>query len=483
MLRVFRSKKFARRTLIGLLILIIPAFVLWGAGNISKGQKLIGTIDKQKIYPDDFFKSMQGMKIELLLYYMNYDLFSRAMQNRPAINRMAWERLVFLNAAESKNIEVKNQDVLRFLSRHPLFQRSGSFDHKLYQHIIKNVFRLETRQFEELVRENLEVKALQIDLYKEIAIPDEELMRKYKQLNDKIAISYVLVDKAMFAEVSAPTPEEIKLYYDINVNEFHTPQKIELEYIKIPYANAEQKEEATSKLKAVYPKLEKYPTKLEEASEEHGLDYRRTGPLSQDDLIPGVKFSREIYNIASRLPEGVLSLPVFTGEEEGEVYLLRKAKDIPSRILSFEDAKDKIIEKLSNDKHMRLAGEKASALYEEISRKNISLEEAGKTIKQKTQTAEDVSLHGYIENIGPAKAIVEKALKTGAGNILSPINIPKGVILVRIDNIIPADEETFKEQKDALHGDMLRAKRQEVLARWFREKAPQTKLRKSLDEL
>ncbi len=484
MLHIFRSKKFARRTLISLLILIIPAFVLWGAGSILRKPNLIGTIGKQKIYPDNFVRSLRGAKIELLLsYYADFEMFKQLTQNRSLINRLAWERLIFLNAAKDKKTRITNKDVLFFLARHPLFQHNGIFDQPAYHRIINNVLYMEPRRFEELVRENLRIRSFHNALFEKIDISEETLMRSYRDTNDQIDVSYVLIDKDSFAGISEPDAEEVKSYYDAHTEAFHAPPEVDIEFIELSYKNADEKDRAVKKLNEVNPKLKKNPTKFKEISEKYGLNYRKPGPLNRDELIPGVKFSKEMHDIAFHLDKGAISPPLFRGNEEGAVYILRKIQDIPPHILPFEEIKDKILEKLSNERRMRLAAETAAGLYEKIIRENIPLEKAADTDNREIRTAKAISLNGYIENIGPAGIIVEKALKTGAGNFLRPVNIPKGVLIVRIDNVIPADEEKFEEMKDALYRDLMTARRKEVLTRWFREQAPRSELRKPLDTL
>ncbi len=483
-LKVFRSKKFAKRVLIGLSIIIIPAFVLWGAGSISRKPSIIGMIGGQKIYPADFIKSLRAMKIQLLLnFYTNFDTFNQIMQNRPVLNRLAWERLIFLNSAKEKNLKITNEEVLSFLAAHPLFQRNGVFDQQVYRHIIKSTLRMEPREFEELVRENLRIKALQDGIFKKINVSDEELMRQYKKFNDKIDISCILVDSGLFADIPPPSEEEVRNYYDTNIQEFYTPARIDIEYIEIPYRDAEQKKEAVKTLELVYAKLKKYPERFGEISGEHGLNHQETGPVSQDDLIPGMKFSKHIYDIAFGLDEGGISPPMLTDEESGAAYILRKIKDIPPHALAFDEVKEAITGELLNGSRARLAGEKADSLYDGIAQGGITLEEAGKGMGKEVRTAEGVSFNGYIENIGPGRIIFEKALDAGVGKILPPVNIPKGILLVHVDAVIPADEEKFQEQKDALYRDILMDKREDIMARWLEEEAPETDLRTSLNEL
>ncbi len=481
MLHIFRSKKFARRTLFALLILIIPAFVLWGAGSVSKGPGLIGTIGKQKIRSTEFETSLQGVKIQLLLTYSNYDMFRDILRNRPLINRMAWDRLIFLYASQADGYKVTNNDVLSYLSQHPLFQKDGTFDQWTYYYIVKNTFSMEPRVFEELVRENLEVSVLQNLLYQEINISNTELNKYYHVLNDNYSISYLLIDKEAFTATAPVSEEEAKKYFETHLREFQTPTQIDIEYIEFPYTDLDTKKAATNKANELHMRVEKYPTTFEETASKHGMRYRRTGPISMDKLIPGTKSSKKVHDVAFSMDNGEVSPPLIVGESEGTIYILRKLETVAAELPSFKVVKDIVIEKLTDKQKMQLAKEKAAVIYQDISDQTLSLQKAAEELNQKVQTAENVSSNGYIDNLGPARSIIESTVGASAGDTLPPIATPKGMVITRIDIISPVSNEKFEEQQETIRTQVIKNQRRKVLQQWLEEKAPKATLKKQLD--
>ena len=481
MLHIFRSKKFARRTLFAILILIIPAFVLWGAGSVSKGPGLIGTIGKQKIRSDEFATSLQGVKIQLLLTYSNYDMFRDILRNRPLINRMAWDRLIFLNASQTDGYKVTNNDVLSYLGQHPLFQKDGAFDQWTYYYIVKNTFGIEPRAFEELVRENLEISVLQNLLYKGINISDAELNKYYHVLNDNYSISYLLIDKEQFTTTTPVSEEEARKYYETHLREFQIPTQIDIEYIEFPYANIDTKKAATSKANELHMHVEKYPTTFEETAGKHGMRYQRTGPISMDKLIPGTKSSKKVHDVAFSMDNGEVSPPLVVGENEGTVYILRKLETVSAELPSFEAVKEIVIARVTNKQKMQLAREKAAIIYQDISDQTLSLQKAAEELNQKIQTAENVSSNGYIDNLGPARSIIESTVGASAGDIMPPIATPKGMVITRIDVISPVSNEKFEGQQEAIRTQVIRDQRRKVLQKWLEEKAPKVTLKRQLD--
>ena len=485
-LKIFRSKKFAKRTLIGILIVIIPAFVLWGAGSLTKGPQLVGTIDGAKIYPADFSRSREGIKAQVLFsYYGNFDAISQILKNRALVNFMAWERLILLNAARDEKIDVTNDDVLAFLTSHPMFQRNGIFDKEVYSYILRNNFSvIEPRQFEELIRENLQVQLLRRQLLENVTVSEEELLEVYKKANDKVDLSYVIIDKDEFIGQDTVTSQEVKNFYQTNKNNFFEPAKVEVEYIELPYEDAASKGATTRTLEKIYPEVKNSPDNFEQIAQNYNLRYDKTGAFSQEDVVPGIAFFKGFPDTAFSLKEGGISFPLYSStDEKGAAYILRKIKDIPTRSQDFEEVKEVILVALAEQKRFALAREKADNIYKKMTDENTAFEEAISILNEQIKTTGATGATDYIENIGSATEIVLIARETGEGEIMNPVTVKKGIFLARVDKIIPADVVEFGQQKEALQKELLTRKQMSALEEWFRENQENVDLRKKLEYL
>ncbi len=469
-MNILRSRKFAKKVLFGILILIIPAFVLWGVGSLGKGPKPIGKIGSQKIYPRDLIESLQGVKIQLLFsYYGDFDTLNKIMQNVSLVNQMAFERLVLLNAAQKNRIKISDDEVRSYISFQPIFQRNGIFNDEVYNYILRNTLSLQPRSFEELIRQNLKVMVFRNNLLKDVVVTDAELLRFYKMLNDKVKISYLLVDKELFEQDAVIAPQKVRESYESNKEKFLTPAKIDIEYIEISYENVKERDEAIDALKKVYPSLQKSPETLSQAAEENGFKHGTTGPFYREELIPGIKFSKKVHEVAFNLKKGEVSIPVIPSSEKGEIYILRKIEDYPPRALSFDEVKDFIYSTLKEQEKLKLAAKKGDEIYGKIVAKNTTLNKAAKELGRQVESTDFLTSNSYIENIGPAKTIVTMALETEPGNITSPIQTAKGTLIVETEKIIPADEAKFEENKKNLRKALLNQKQISVLDKWFND--------------
>ncbi|MBD3427231.1 MAG: hypothetical protein GF409_08440 [Candidatus Omnitrophica bacterium] len=483
-MQILRSRKFAKRVLIGLLILIIPAFVLWGVGNLSKRPGPVGKIEGRKISLEEFAKSRQGIKVQILFsYFGDMEALGNILQNRPLMNFMAWERLMLLNEAREKDIKITNDQLLAFITRHPLFQRKGVFDKNIYAYVLKNNLSMDPRQFEELVRQNLRIQALRQDLLQDVTVSEDELLRVYKKRNDKVRLSYIFLDKDSFGEDVTVTEEEILSSYQENKGNFLEPAKTVVEYIEFPYEDTSERDSAMRKIEKVYEELARDPEGLRRVAGKYGLEYGKTPPFSREEVVPGVVFFTGFSEMAFSLKEGEISTPVFSSPDKGAGYILRKTDQIPPRPMKFEEVRGKIRQQLVDEKKIQAAENVADRLYLELASGEATLTEEAKAMNTEVRTTGDIAINDYIENIGPAKKIVAIALETPEGKVMQPVTVKKGIFLGRVEKVIPADEKTFEKEKKQLRRELRTTKQMQAMDDWFKKERRKTRLYEQLDQL
>lgn len=196
MLKAFRHKNVTKIVLWGLLILILPAFVLWGTGagggSKEKGPKFVGLIEGKKVTFDDFADSIASIRCQIILNYFNQpEVMDALLKSKAFLGKLAWDRLIMAGEARKANIKVSNAEVVNFIKSHPMFLRNGYFDDRMYGYILRNSMGLEPRTFEEIMRSNLEIQKFNDRLTKEIKATDQEVADAYGKANDKFKITYI----------------------------------------------------------------------------------------------------------------------------------------------------------------------------------------------------------------------------------------------------------------------------------------------------
>lgn len=188
MLKLLRHKRVAKIVLWAILILILPAFVIWGTGSLGrskeKGPTFVGLINNKKVTFDDFADSIMSMRAQILLNFFNQrQVMDALLKNSEFVGKMAWDRLIMLKEAKARHIRVTDSEVIAFIRTMPIFLRDGKFDERLYGYVLRNNLGLAPRSFEEMMRENITIQKLHELLTKDVKISDEEVLNQYKSDN------------------------------------------------------------------------------------------------------------------------------------------------------------------------------------------------------------------------------------------------------------------------------------------------------------
>ena len=137
MLKFLRHKKTAKKIWIGLAVIIVPAFVLWGSGSLLRNrqeQTFAGIMFGKKISLQEFQDAFSAEKTSAILQFG--DKLSE-FEGQFNFEAAAWERLMLLQEAKKRKITVTDKEVVDFMQKLPLFQRNGKFDSKIYDQILK----------------------------------------------------------------------------------------------------------------------------------------------------------------------------------------------------------------------------------------------------------------------------------------------------------------------------------------------------------
>lgn len=329
MLKFLRKKNIAKIVFWFLVILILPAFVFWGTGSLSgskdKGPKSVGMINSKKISFEDFYFALNGVRCQVVLFYFAQpNMLDMMLQNKELMGKLAWDRLIMMKEADKAKLKVTDKEVVSFIQSHPIFNRDGAFDPKIYEHVLRYNIGLDARGFEEIVRENIRIKKLNDLIAKDIAATDEEILSEYKKVARKFRIEYILSPTPQSPEKTAVTDETAKDYYDKNMSEFALPVKTGEEQkfadfegvkesIKSYLAERDSKTAALKNASEARQKIadvmsgENIP--FGKAAEKIGLKTAETPFFSKGEYIDGLGEAMLIMDEISRLKEGEISIP------------------------------------------------------------------------------------------------------------------------------------------------------------------------------
>ena len=510
LLKFFRKKKNMKRIVWGLAILIIPAFVIWGAGSSNKkkgkGPDYAGKVFGKKISLDEYVN----------MWRVTRDNAIRSFgANVPVefIDQLTWNRIILLKEAERENIAVKNDEVVERIISFPIFQRNGSFDKKLYKSVLKN----NARGFEEKIRDDIRITKLREKVTSGITVTDIEVEDEYKKKFEKVRSSYVSIPFSDLEKDVVYEKADLLKFYENNKENFRRPDEINIRYIKVPLSSFDKEvyvteeqikryfEEHTSDYKnpdseetpvldegikkTISEKLAKErKTSLAEelgykiidsvlkkkdldiASASFALETKETGFFNMQQTIPGIGWSYEFTKRGFELKPDEISNMLIKGEDSFYIIQLKERKK--SYLPEFKDAEDLVRTAFVKNDSGKLAEKKAKKVYLTINnkiKKGASFEEASKEIGLPSKTTELIARDGYIPSLGSAMDFVEVSLSLKDGAIGKPLKMMETWVILKRDEYENIDEIKFIEEKADFKEGVLSRKKDASFDEWFQE--------------
>jgi len=377
MLKFFRKKHVMKFIFWSLLILILPAFVLWGTGNLGgskdKGPKFVGMVNNRRVSFDDLAQSLTSIRCQIILNYFNQPEVLKAFsKNQPFLAKLAWDRIIMASEARKQRIRIPDKDVINQIKSHPIFMRNGKFDDKVYDYILRHNIGMAPRAFEEVVRQNMAIQKMNDILTKDVEANDADILEEYLKDNGRFKIAYLLTPLSDFTDQKVNLDEEkIRDYYDKHraeimvkpaIAEDKTPPRaatfeeareriratlIEAEAFSMALKSSEELR------KKVIELMDKEKLSFEEASSRLRLKAEKTDFFSKTDKLERIGESPMLGDAASRLKAGEVSEPVYaekgvmiftvTETEKVDDEAFKKARDDYAK-KSLEKKKNKFLE-------------------------------------------------------------------------------------------------------------------------------------------
>ncbi len=470
--RKINRKKFVKTIFWIIVIFVIPSFFFFGIGSAIKGRddlKYAGKIFGKDISIEDYLKNIKATKT--ILYITNrkaFESFKTELDYSPLI----WQRIMFLYEAKRRKVSVSDDEVINAIKN--IFKTEGQeFDTELYKHYIKNTFSIPERKFEEYIRDVLLIEKLFEEVKKAVVIDDAQLEERYKKDNERTTITYIQIDSnELLAQVTDPSDEEIKKYYDENIERFSNLVQLNIQYTGTDFnvgATDEEKEAVIKKFNDIRDAMGD-STDLEKITKDNSLTLRETGLFLLDEPVPEIGDVVQFKYSAFFLKPGDISRPV---KIDKGCYILKLKEKKEDYKLEFEQAKAKIKDMLKKEKSRELAQKNTQELFKKINEKfstnkdadfNEVVKEFSLIAKLSTEFSRETT---DIPDIGYAGNLTKTAFELKDGQISEPLELNGKFFILKRNAIIPADLEKFKTDKETYREKILESERQASLERFM----------------
>ena len=449
MLKQLRNKKTARKIWIGLAIIIVPAFILWGSGSMvrSKGEKnAVGKLFGKTVTAEEFKDAVEGVKNNALMQFG--DAFFE-MQKYLNVEGLAWERLILLQEVKNHKIKVNDKEVIDRVTSLPLFQGTNGFDKQRYYQMLRVVFRSQPRLFEEQMRQTLAVTKLFDEITKDITVSDTDINKEYAKANEEVSITYIESRFTDFTKDISPNEQETKDYFTKNSLSFRLPLSFNLEYVAIPAAEAADEEMMKAKLEGLISRFRKAKS-FADSAKEQDLTVKETGLFAETDPVPGIGWSPQISILLFKAKPGEFLPPLFIDKN---FYILRLKERKEPYIPDFEAIKDKVKEAIVKDRSTERAKQKLEECFKKLKDdfsldpKSIDFEKAAKDFGLKSGTSASFKFGSYVEGIGASDSFWLAAKDLKDDEFSQIISMPNAFYVIKVKARVPVDEKKFAEEK------------------------------------
>lgn len=225
-----------------ILILIIVPFALWGVNEYFQGGSdlTVAKVGKRAI-PAQEFQRVYQRELSLRREALGSDF---TVQNEAAIKRAVLDGLVssevIVQSALTAGFRVSDARVGNEIRAISQFQRDGKFDQELYAQLLRNAG-LSQAQFEDNVRRDLLTAQFTGGVADTVLVTEQELDRWLRLSEQQRKVGYYVVEVADYLVRTAPTDEEIRKYYQDNLERFALPERARAEYIELSLDSLRQK--------------------------------------------------------------------------------------------------------------------------------------------------------------------------------------------------------------------------------------------------
>jgi peptidyl-prolyl cis-trans isomerase D len=470
MLRQLRNKKTAKKIWIGLAIIILPAFVLFGSGGLMRNKQesgYAGRIFGRKVPFTEYRDALDASRNQMIIQYGEN---LPEIQKKVNLEGLAWERLMLLAEAKRKGIKTTDKEVVDLIRSYPFFQRKGQFDNAIYAQMMQYVFRTQPRIFEEQTRQNLMLSKLYENISSDVELTAEEIKDAYRKNNEQISLYYIASLYSDFIKDVSPFEGEVRDYFSKNSLNFKQPLSFNLEYISLSAEGLEEKV-IKEKLAALTARINKN-SDLTNIAKDFSLSVKETGLFGQTDAIPGIGWSPQILTLASKAKVGD-TLPLIYTDKNYYVIKLKEKRE--PYIPDYETIKDKAKERFVKEQAQDIAKQKIenclTKLKEDyrIHPKVMNFEKAAQSFGLKANSTDLFKYGSYIEGIGASDTFWSIAQNLKEDETSDVIYMPSGFYIIKLKSKVPIDENKFAAEKDEFSEQFLAQKKTEVFYKFILE--------------
>ncbi len=216
---------------------IALSFVLWGVGDYfsDNGVATVASVNGSPIGGREFghayerqlnaYRSMLGKQFSKQLVA---SLHVKENTLQTIINRR-----IMLDVAQNLGLAAPEAVLLSTVENNPTFQSAGAFDPKRYQILTRNMGFGSAQDYEDDLRLNIMVDALQKAIVGSVQVSESEIRDRFNHDYEQRVMAAIIVDPATQMDKITISDEQAKTWYEAHKNAYQSPLKIKVNAVEI----------------------------------------------------------------------------------------------------------------------------------------------------------------------------------------------------------------------------------------------------------
>jgi peptidyl-prolyl cis-trans isomerase D len=223
--------------------LIIITFALFGIEQYAQGDKTVpvAEVNGEEITDAEFLNLYNSQKNRLRQQFGDmYDSVVQDEELRKQVMDSLVESKLIQQWAHQQEMLISDQQLAHNIQSSQVFQKEGKFDEETYQTLLLrnglSIPRFEFIQRQFMLEEQF--RELSSGLSFDQSVFVENLLKLQTQERE---LSYLRIDQREFFDEIKVTDQQIKAYYDANLDQFLEPEKAKFNYIDLSLAKIAEK--------------------------------------------------------------------------------------------------------------------------------------------------------------------------------------------------------------------------------------------------
>ena len=467
-------------------------------GQLDNGA--VGHIYDHNVSQAEFQRNARLLRLASQLGMRNLvrELTTGAQNESEAFENFSWNLMVLRHEAKQLGIEPTTAEIAQAVKALPAFNSEKGFDLAAYSNFADHALApmgFSEAQIEELAADQIALERIKKILSAGVAIPEKEMRRDFEQAYAKMDASAVRFQPEEFAKDVQVSDDQIAKYFESHKTDLTTEEKRQVRFVQFVLTDEQKKLKGKERIE-VLQKLADRANDFTDALQAKGGDFdqvaakfgiapKETGEFTKTAPDPQLGTAPQLAQATFALTKEAPNSEALQTPDGFDILHLVKVD--PSRPLTQEEARPKIVEAITKEMVQQTMAMKAAEIAGKLREKLNS----GKSVEQAAADAgvkvEKLKPFALLDSLPDASAtptpppkeedpemqqIKMTASSLQPGEVSDFVGLPKGAggLLVVLEKREKLDPAVFEKSRQVLEARALTNKGDIVFYEWLRDR-------------